>query len=114
MNEYKIMVVDDEPDILDLLEKALNIEGINHVIKVDNGHKAVNACREDKPDVMILDVMLPDIDGYEVCKQIRQFSHCPICFCPLKMTNWIRYLVWRWAETIMLPSLSVRKKLHTG
>ncbi len=84
MNEYKIMVVDDEPDILDLLEKALNIEGINHVIKVDNGHKAVNACREDKPDVMILDVMLPDIDGYEVCKQIRQFSHCPILFLSSK------------------------------
>lgn len=84
MNEYKIMVVDDEPDILDLLEKALNIEGFNHIIKVDNGLEAVSACKEDKPDVVILDVMLPDIDGYEVCKQVRQFSHCPILFLSSK------------------------------
>ena len=84
MNEYKIMVVDDEPDILDLLEKALNIEGFNHIIKAENGLKAISTCKEDQPDVIILDVMLPDIDGYEVCKQIRQFSHCPILFLSSK------------------------------
>ena len=84
MNEYKIMAVDDEPDILDLLEKALNIEGFPTVIKIDTGRKAVNACREIQPDVMILDVMLPDLDGYEVCRQIRQFSHCPILFLSSK------------------------------
>ncbi len=84
MNEYKIMAVDDEPDILDLLEKALNIEGFPAVIKVDTGIKAVNACKEMQPDMIILDVMLPDIDGYEVCRQIRQFSHCPILFLSSK------------------------------
>ena len=84
MNEYKIMAVDDEPDILDLLEKALNIEGFPTVIKIDTGRKAVNACKEIQPDMMILDVMLPDIDGYEVCRQIRQFSNCPILFLSSK------------------------------
>lgn len=84
MNEYKIMVVDDEPDILDLLEKALNIEGLGGIIKIDNGMTAVNTCRKIQPDIIILDVMLPDIDGYEVCKQIRQFSHCPILFLSSK------------------------------
>lgn len=78
------MAVDDEPDILDLLEKALSIEGFPTVIKIDTGRKAVNACKEIQPDVMILDVMLPDIDGYEVCRQIRQFSHCPILFLSSK------------------------------
>lgn len=84
MNEYKIMVVDDEPDILDLLEKALNIEGLGDIIKIDNGMTAVDTCRKIQPDIIILDVMLPDIDGYEVCKQIRQFSHCPILFLSSK------------------------------
>ena len=54
MNEYKIMVVDDEPDILDLLEKALSIEGFPAVIKIDTGRKAINACKEIQPDVIIV------------------------------------------------------------
>lgn len=77
MNEYKIMIVDDEPDILDLLEKALNVEGFFNITKVENGLTAVDACKQISPDIIILDVMLPGIDGYEVCKRIRQFSHCP-------------------------------------
>lgn len=84
MNEYKIMIVDDEPDILDLLEKALNMEGFSHIIKMDDGRIAVDTCREIRPDVIILDVMLPEMDGYEVCRQIRQFSHCPILFLSSK------------------------------
>lgn len=84
MSEYKIMIVDDEPDILNLLEKALSIEGFRNIIKIDSGKNAVNICKELKPDIVILDVMLPDIDGYEVCKQIRQFSHCPILFLSSK------------------------------
>ena len=84
MSEYKIMIVDDEPDILDLIEKALNIEGFFNITKVLNGVKAVDTCKKICPDTIILDVMLPDIDGYEVCKQIRQFSHCPILFLSSK------------------------------
>ncbi len=84
MNQYKIMLVDDEPAILDLLERALNIEGFYNITKIDNGLSAVTTCREMEPDVMVLDVMLPDIDGYEVCKQIREFSHCPVLFLSSK------------------------------
>ena len=84
MNEYKIMIVDDEPDILSLLEKAFNIEGFYNIIKTDNGNSAVNICRQRRPDIIILDIMLPGIDGYEVCKQIRQFSYCPILFLSSK------------------------------
>lgn len=72
MNEYRIMIVDDESDILNLLEKALNIEGFYNIIKTDNGIDAVNICKQNQPDIIILDIMLPGIDGYEVCKQIRQ------------------------------------------
>ena len=71
MNEYRIMIVDDEPDILDLLEKELNIEDFFNVTKVESGLAAVDTCKQICPDIIILDVMLPDIDGYEVCKCIR-------------------------------------------
>lgn len=84
MNEDKIMIVDDEPDILNLLEKALNLEGFRNIIKTGLGHFAVSLCKKERPDLIILDVMLPDIDGYEVCRQIRQFSHCPILFLSAK------------------------------
>lgn len=84
MYEYKIMIVDDEPDILELLEKALILEGFNNIIKIDNGPSAVSACRKLQPDVIILDVMLPGMDGYEVCKRIRDFSHCPVLFLSSK------------------------------
>ncbi len=78
------MIVDDETDILDLLEKAFKREGYNKIIKIVNGLTAVETCYKLQPDLIILDVMLPDIDGYEVCKQIRVFSHCPILFLSSK------------------------------
>lgn len=84
MSEYRIMLVDDEPDILDLLEKTLKIEGFHHIIKTAGGSEAVTMCKTAQPDVIILDVMLPDMDGYEVCRQIRQFSHAPILFLSSK------------------------------
>ncbi len=84
MNKYKIMLVDDEPDILELLEKALNIEGFYNITKIDNGISAVTTCKKIQPNIIILDVMLPDIDGYEVCKKIREFSHCPVLFLSSK------------------------------
>lgn len=84
MIQSRIMIVDDEPAILDLLEKALNIEGYNNIIKITNGITAINTCKSVNPDIIILDIMLPDIDGYEVCKRIREFSHCPILFLSSK------------------------------
>ncbi len=82
--DKKIMVVDDEPDISDLIEKALNLEGYGNITKIKDGGSAVNACREKQPDIIILDVMLPDIDGFEVCRRIREFSYCPILFLSAK------------------------------
>ncbi len=80
MKEYKIMITDDEPDILNLLEKSLQSEGFQHILKAGSGPDAIAMCRKFCPDILILDIMLPGIDGYEVCRQIRQFSHCPILF----------------------------------
>lgn len=80
----KILLVDDEEDILNLLEKALNLEGFDNIVKVDNGIDVMEAYKKMQPDIIILDVMLPNIDGYEICRQIRQVSHCPILFLSSK------------------------------
>lgn len=84
MNEYKILIVDDEQDILDLLEKTLFIEGFQQIYKANNGQTAVTLCQDIKPDAIILDVMLPKMDGFDVCRKIRQFSHVPILFLSAK------------------------------
>jgi DNA-binding response OmpR family regulator len=84
VNRGKILIVDDETDILNLIEETLNLDGYNNIIKAKNGYDAIDACRSFNPDIIILDVMLPDIDGYEVCKQIRSFSICPILFLSSK------------------------------
>jgi len=80
----KILLVDDEKDIVDLLEEVLQQDGFPFIRKVHTGLEALQICREFQPDVVVLDVMLPDLDGLEVCKKIREFSYCSILFLSSK------------------------------
>lgn len=80
----KILLVDDERDIANLLEEVLRKDGFTHIWKVYNGQDAIKVCKEQNPEVVILDIMLPDLDGVEVCKKIREFSHCSILFLSSK------------------------------
>lgn len=82
--DHKILLVDDERDIVELLEEVLRQEGFQNIQKAYTGTEAIKACRELHPDVVVLDIMLPDIDGLEVCKQIRTFSFCSILFLSSK------------------------------
>ena len=84
ITQKKILLVDDEQDILDLVETVLHKEGFENIIKADTGMVGIKICREEKPDIMVLDIMLPDLNGYEVCKQIREFSTIPILFLSAK------------------------------
>ena len=78
------MLVDDEKDIADLIEEVLRQDSFKNIKKAYTGMDAVQVCREYQPDVVVLDIMLPDIDGIEVCKQIREFSFCSILFLSSK------------------------------
>ena len=80
----KILLADDETDIADLMEEVLRQDGFQDIRKAYNGADAVNICREFQPDAVILDIVLPDIDGLEVCRQIREFSYCSILFLSSK------------------------------
>lgn len=80
----KILLIDDEKDITDLIEDILLKEGFDNIHKAYCGLDGVTACKNEKPDAVVLDIMLPDIDGLEVCKRIREFSYCPILFLSAK------------------------------
>lgn len=73
----KILVVDDEPNIVELARLYLKNEGYD-VLAAADGRAAVAAVRQHSPDLVLLDIMLPGLDGWEVCKQVRQFSRVPI------------------------------------
>ena len=67
---YKILVVDDEPTIVRLMEFVLARQGHQMLIAV-NGEEALEKIRAHKPDLVLLDIMMPRIDGYEVAQQVR-------------------------------------------
>ena len=73
----KILVVDDEPPIRDILMRNLEKEGYE-VIEAADGVTAVNMALEEKPDLMILDIMLPKLDGLSVCKRVKNSLNIPI------------------------------------
>ena len=67
----KILIVDDEPDILDFLGYNLRKEGYE-TFSATNGKEAIDLARKEKPDLIILDIMMPEMDGMETCRQLRQ------------------------------------------
>jgi two-component system, OmpR family, alkaline phosphatase synthesis response regulator PhoP len=65
-----ILIVDDEPDIVHLVRAYLEREGF-HICTAETGVQAITRVKQDCPDLVILDLMLPDVDGFEVCRTIR-------------------------------------------
>ncbi len=83
MNAEKILVVDDDINICELLRLYLTKEGYNVVI-VNDGQSAVTAFQEESPNLVLLDIMLPKLDGWQVCREIRKFSEVPIIMVTAK------------------------------
>lgn len=85
MNE-KILVVDDEKEIADLL--ALYLENDGYCVQTfDNGADALKSIAENAPDLAILDVMLPDTDGFSVCRKIREKHFFPVIMLTAKVAD---------------------------
>lgn len=79
----KILVVDDDTNISELISLYLNKEGYE-TKEVANGKLAIEVFKEYKPDLVLLDIMLPGADGYDVCKEIRKSSRTPIIMLTAK------------------------------
>jgi two-component system KDP operon response regulator KdpE len=77
-NEQRhILVVDDEPKVLRFIEIGLKLRGFN-VLTTTSGQEALVLASREKPDLMLLDILMPDMDGFEVIKQLRSFSTIPV------------------------------------
>ena len=83
MATEKILVVDDDSNIAELLRLYLEKEGYE-VFTANNGGDAVKVYKEKEPDLMLLDIMLPVLDGWQVCREVRKFSEKPIIMITAK------------------------------
>lgn len=82
-DQNKILVVDDDPNIAQLVKLYLEKEGFQVTVE-GRGDSAVSAFRKDPPSLMLLDIMLPGMDGWQVCRTVRQFSNAPIIMLSAK------------------------------
>lgn len=74
---YKILVVDDEANIRMLIKKYAAFEG-HTVFEAENGLEAIDLCKRNTYDIIIMDIMMPQLDGFSACREIRKFSNTPI------------------------------------
>jgi DNA-binding response OmpR family regulator len=91
MERGTILVVDDEPNIADLVELYLRRDGFR-VVKAASGEDGVRAVADHRPRLVVLDVGLPDVDGLEVCRRLRQTSAIPVIFLTARDTEVDRVL----------------------
>ena len=72
IKDAKILIVEDEPQINRLIELILQSDGFYNIKTSFDGAKALELIKTDKPDLILLDVMLPSIDGFDLCKKIKE------------------------------------------
>lgn len=83
MDEVRILVVDDEPAIRRLLKTSLSAHGYK-VFDCESGTDALTRVREDRPDLVVLDLGLPDLEGVEVTRQLREWTQVPVLILSVK------------------------------
>ncbi|GLC90155.1 response regulator transcription factor [Lysinibacillus piscis] len=82
--EPTILIVDDEADLANLLKISLQREGYHHIYTAGSIEEAWTSFQQVSPDIVLLDVMLPDGEGYDLCRRIRETSHIPVLFMSAK------------------------------
>lgn len=86
MSKKRILVVDDEVDLVETVRFSLDLEGYD-VLVAFNGEEALNLARKENPDLILLDLMLPKLDGYKVCRLLKfdeRHKHIPILMLTAK------------------------------
>lgn len=83
-DKYKVLIIDDEQDIVDILNTVLKREGFNNVYIANSGLEGIQVFKKVNPDIVLLDIMLPDINGYDVFNELRKITEVPILFISAK------------------------------
>ncbi|MCM3700411.1 response regulator transcription factor [Paenibacillus macerans] len=86
--EQRILLVDDETGILDMLETILNKEGFRSIERAETGQRALQLVGEFEPQLIVLDVMLPDMSGLELCMELRKKTEAPVLFLTAKTSDY--------------------------
>ena len=102
----RVLVVDDEKLIVKGIRFSLEQDGYEVDCAYD-GDEAIERAKEREYDVVLLDVMLPGHDGFEVCQTIREFSEMPIIMLRQRETIWIRSWVWSTERMIISRNRSI-------
>lgn len=87
MNDIKVLIVDDERDMRDMVEMYLENSGIK-CFQAESGQEAYEKIRNEQIDLILLDIMMPGEDGFQVCEKIREKSQIPIIFLSAKSQEW--------------------------
>jgi DNA-binding response OmpR family regulator len=83
----KILLIDDEQGILDILMLLLQKEGFNEIKTATSSEQALNIVQNDRLDLIVLDITLPDMDGFQLCSQIRLYTQIPILFLSARSSD---------------------------
>src|SRR3954452_18511791 len=102
--DMTILIVDDEPRIRDFVCMNLELEHYR-VLEASNGLEALEQLRENLPDLVVLDVMMPEMTDLRRCALFVKFQPCQLLCSPCAKTSKIRYMGWTWVPTTTLPSL---------
>lgn len=84
LQNKKLLLVDDEPELLQMVTSILSDEGFRNIVTAVSAKEGISAFQNEKPDLAILDVMLPDGNGFSLMRQIRTFSDVPVIFLTAK------------------------------
>lgn len=82
----KLLIVDDEPDIITLISRYAKREGYE-VVTAGDGRQAIDICRNDDFDLIVMDIMMPDTDGFTACKKIKEFKDIPVIMLSARGTE---------------------------
>ena len=82
----RILIVDDEPDIITLISRYAEREGYE-VVTAEDGSQAIDICRKEDFDLIVMDIMMPDTDGFTACKKIKEFKDIPVIMLSARGTE---------------------------